>query len=190
MNFGKKQIIMLSLLVLIIAAGYLQYNYNQSSPEIVSGKNKIGEALFVETENDNVKAASVDSVNEETVPASKQANDYFASAKMEMEVARSKGADELEKIILDEKADKEIVKKAYEAKMKLVLTGEKEVKIENLIKKIGFSDALVMFSEDGSVDVVLKSPTINESETAQITDIVCTYAGISELEKIRIKNVY
>lgn len=188
MSFGKKQIVVLSLVLMIIVAGYLQYNYNQGSLDSAVGNNKIGEAVFVEgEENSNTVSSSAES---NSIAASKQANDFFAQALMDKETARSRDVDQLDKITNDQKADKDTIKKAYDAKMKLVQIAEREMKIESLVKKIGFEDVIALFSEDGSVDVIVKSPSINSSQAVQITEIVSRHGSITDFDKIHVKSMY
>ncbi len=49
MVFKRKQIVVLSLVLMIVVAGYLQYSYKKSSISVNSKDNeKLGEAVYVE----------------------------------------------------------------------------------------------------------------------------------------------
>jgi stage III sporulation protein AH len=189
MGLKRKQIIVISLVLMILIAGYVQYTYKKSSIS-TSGKDtgKLGEAVFV----DNNGSSSTDKTSTTTskdVKASSQTNDYFAQAKIDKEVTRSKDTDSLEGITKDVNASKEIKDKAYEDMMAIISESQKELKIETLVKKIGFSDVISLIGEENNVDVVVKSPNLTTSQISQITDIVVREAK-TDMNGIHIKNLY
>jgi stage III sporulation protein AH len=189
MGMKRKQIVVISLVLMILIAGYVQYTYKRSSVSTSEKEvGKLGEAVFVE----NNEAVSID--NESTtsssdLKASKLANNYFTQAKLDKEVARSKDTDDLRSITEDVNATTESKNKAYEDMMSIINESQKELKIETLVKKIGFSDAIALIGEDNSVDVVVKAPRLLESEISKITDIVVREAK-ADINGIVIKNYY
>jgi stage III sporulation protein AH len=189
MGLKRKQIVVLSLVLMILVAGYVQYTYKRSSTSTSdNGTGKLGEAVFV----DNNGSMSIDKVNgavKTDAKSSKQANDYFAQAKLDKEVTRSKDTDSLKVITEDVNASKEEKNKAYDDMMSIIGESQKELKIETLIKKIGFADVIALMGEDNSVDVVVKAPNLNSSEISQITDIVVREAK-TDVNGIHIKNYY
>jgi len=197
MVFKRKQIVVLSLILMIVVAGYLQYSYKKSSVS-VSGKEtgRLGEAVYVENENDTAAAEQKDKEkkdnndkNQKAAAASKLANDFFAQAKLDKEITRSKDVDALKAISDDASASKEVKTKAYEQRMKIVQNSEKEMRIETLIKEKGFSDVVALFGDDGSLDIVVKAPNLTSAQAAQISDIVTRQANI-EMSKLHIKNIF
>ncbi|MCR4434264.1 MAG: SpoIIIAH-like family protein [Clostridiales bacterium] len=195
--FKRKQIVVLSLVLMIMVAGYLQYSYKRSSIS-VNGKDsgKIGEAVYVENTKSNAESATAktaDGANasgsKSAAVASKQANDFFAQAKLDREVTRSKNTDELKKIAEDASLSKEEKTKAYDQMVKLASNSDKEMRIENLIKEKGYLDAIVLFGDDGSLDVVIKSSTLTAAQAAQIADIVSRQANVA-MDKIHIRNIF
>lgn len=186
MVFKRKQIVVLSLALMIIVAGYLQYNYRQSSVEISDKENgKLGEAVYVD--NGDTEVAS--DTKSDSVSASKMANDYFAEAKLEKDVTRGKDQDALKALATDTTVSKEIKTQAQQKYLKLVENSDKEMRIESLIKRNNFDDVVVFFGDDGSVDVTVKAPNLTSSQIAQISDIVSRQANIS-IPKITIKQVF
>lgn len=187
MVLKRKQIVVLSLVLMIVVAGYLQYTYRQSSISISEKENgKLGEAVYVDNHD---AEASTDGKNGEVVSASKQANDFFAQARLEKDTARGKDQEALSAIKDDTTVAKEIRTKAQENYIKMVENSQKEAQIESLIKKNNFSDVVVYFGEDGSVDVIVKAPNLTSAQVAQISDIVSRQANV-EIPKIKIDNVF
>jgi stage III sporulation protein AH len=194
MVFKRKQVIVLALVLMIVVAGYLQYSYKKSSVS-VSGKDdgRLGEAVYVENEKETAGQGS-DVKNDgkatsKDVGASKQANDFFAQAKLDKEVVRSKDKDTLQQITKDENASKEVKAKAYDKMMAIVENSQKEQNIETLVKEKGFDDVVALFAEDGSLDIIVKSPGLTSAQVAQITDIATRHAKL-DVEKVHIKNVF
>ncbi len=184
----RKQIIVLSLVLMLVIAGYLQYSYNKSSQFSEEDSGQIGDAVFVDNQDVNDDSAAVDDT-EKTVTASKEANNYFAQTKMDRDVVRGKDIEIMKSITDDQSASKEQKTEAQAKMMKIVETSQKELNIENLIKGKGFSDVVALFGDDGSVDIVVKAPAISKADTAKIVDIVTRQANVS-LDKIVIKKMF
>jgi stage III sporulation protein AH len=206
--FKRKQIVILSLIMLILVAGYLQYSYKKSNitTDTQNVGKSTGDSVFVDnskttdntqstvktqqtkdTNTKDNKDKSSDSSGKDT--ASKKANDYFAQTKLDLETERSKDMETLNAITKDTNADAQSKKSAYEKVMKLTELSEKEAKMAALIKQKEFSDVIVIANEDGYVDVTVKSPTLTSSQVAKIADIVSRQMNIT-LNKIRVKNIY
>lgn len=190
----RKQIIVLSLVLMLVIAGYLQYSYNKSSQFSEEDSAQIGDAVYVENQDSTTadQAATADNataVGEKAVTASKEANNYFAQTKMDRDVVRDKDIELMKSITDDQLATKEQKSAAHSKMMKIVEISQKEVNIENLIKGKGFSDVVAMFGEDGSVDVTVKTPAITKAQAAQIADIVVRQANVP-LDKIVIKKMF
>lgn len=123
------------------------------------------------------------------VSASKQANDFFAQAKLDKEITRSKDTDALKAITEDDNATKEAKAKAYDQMVKIIGNNEKEMRMEALIKGKGIEEAVVLFGDDGSLDVVVKAPSLTPALTTQIADIVSRQANVP-MDKITVRNVF
>jgi len=194
MVFKRKQIVILALILMIVVAGYLQYSYRQGS-ESTEAEGKLGEAVYVDNEIYNEGLDGLDlEISEDTnaqsnITASKTANDFFVQARMDKEQSRSKSSELLKSISEDADASEEIKLEAQSKIIALAGVSEKEMRIETLINKMGFEDTFVLFADDGSVDIVVKTPSLTTSQTAQITDIV-TRQGDVDVEDIHIKPLF
>lgn len=190
MGLKRKQIVVLSLVLLILIAGYVQYTYKKSSVATSDkGSGKLGEAVFVGNQDATAEVGN-SAESEQVIKASKQANDYFAQTKLENEVALSKDQENLKGITEDINASRETKDKAYETMMTMIETSQKEKRIETLVKKIGFPDVIALMGEENSIDVIVKAPSLSTSQIGQITDIVVREAKINDASKIIIKNLF
>ncbi len=194
MVFKRKQIVILALILMIVVAGYLQYSYRQGSNS-ANTEGKLGEAVYVDNEIENTGLAGTDQETgdsvaaQKNVSASKMANDFFAESKMDKETSRSKSSESLKAIADDINASTETRDEANNKLMAITGNADKEMRIEALINKLGFADSFVLFADDGSVDIVVKTPSLSTSQTAQITDVVTRQAKIS-VDGIHIKTMF
>lgn len=194
MVFKRKQIVILALILMIVVAGYLQYSYRQgSTSEDVDGK--LGEAVYVDNEIDNEGLpgtelnASDNTQDQKNINASKMANDYFVQAKIDKEQSRSKTNESLKAITDDINASKETIAEAFDKMITITENADKEMRIESLINKMGFEESFVVFANNGSVDIVVKTPSLSTSQTAQITDIVIRQGEVA-VKDIHIKPLF
>lgn len=195
MVLKRKQIVILALILLIVVAGYLQYSYRQGNTSADS-EGRLGEALYVDNEiyNEGMAGsgsglAEEDFGDQKNVTASKMANDYFIQAKMDKEQSRSEAAESLRTIAEDVNISAEVREEAQNKMMALAETLEKESRIEILINKMGFEDSFILFADNGSVDIIVKTPSLTSSQAAQITDIVMRQADV-DVEDIHISTMF
>lgn len=195
MVLKRKQIVILALILLIVVAGYLQYSYRQGNTSADS-EGRLGEALYVDNEiyNEGMAGSGSDLAEEDfgdqkNVTASKMANDYFIQAKMDKEQSRSEAAESLRTIAEDVNISAEVREEAQNKMMALAETLEKESRIEILINKMGFEDSFILFADNGSVDIIVKTPSLTSSQAAQITDIVMRQADV-DVEDIHISTMF
>jgi stage III sporulation protein AH len=195
MVFKRKQIVILTLILVIVVVGYLQYSYRQGSTSASKQAENLDQsAVYVDNQVDN--QGLTDSANSvatdvkvQSATASKAANDFFAQAKMDKEQTRSKGSESLKAITEDTNASKEARDKAYSQMVSLSGNADKEMRIETLIDKMGFSGCVALIGDDGSVDIVLKTPSLSNSQAAQVYDAVSRQANV-DMGNIHIKKLF
>lgn len=159
MKGKKKYILLAALVVVLIAAAYLNYSLGQGGEK----QDDIAKASVTTDEASTSKG-------EMELPVM-STGDYFTDYKQNRESVRQKEMTYLDTIIDDEKSDQETLKDAQEQKMDIVRSMEKELTIEGLLNAKGFSDTIVTVHK-GAVNVVVKLKEINEQQAAQILDIV------------------
>ncbi|NLM11344.1 MAG: SpoIIIAH-like family protein [Clostridiaceae bacterium] len=189
---NKKQMLVVALVLVIIAAGVLQFTYGEkgfSSRD--DGEERLGEAVYV----DNITGETVN-LTDGTVPddtggesaVTDTGNDYFTQARIDREAIRSRQKEELKELTGNANTGDEISSQAQQEYLDLVRRSEIEATIESLIKQRGIEDVVVIFGSTGTVDLVVKADSLSQSETAQISDIVMRHAGV-EMKDIHIKNM-
>lgn len=184
--FQRRQIVILSLILMVVVAGYLQYTYNEGDASIV-GKGRLGEAVYVDNDTEVRNINFEEEVNAEKTASN--AKEYFARAKLDKEITRSKNTEILNEILESESVDEEMKRTTNEKILTMVSNSEKEMKIETLIKKNGYNDVIALFGEDGSLDLVVKAPELTSAQVAQIADIASRQGDVP-MTKIHIKNIY
>lgn len=162
MIFKKKQMLIVTLAVLLAIAGYLNYRYDEKSDtkDVLS----ISDG---ETDHDVGEAVKVSgSENDE-----KSESDSFSSYRLERERARAKAREELEKAISNTAVSEESKKAAEQQLTRLSGYSDTETTAESVLKSKGFEDVVVFISGD-AVNVTVKSDGLSSSDTAKIIDAV------------------
>ncbi|MBP5427541.1 MAG: SpoIIIAH-like family protein [Clostridiales bacterium] len=163
----KRQIISLSLIAMIVVAGYLQYE-NRSREDIETTKDTTGQKVYV-------SANSVQSKK-----------DFFARAKLERDISVDRNKEALEDISKDQNASEEIRDNAYKEMMKLISNKEKETKVEMMVEEIGIKNVLAILKDD-TLDIIVKSPKLTSNLATKIATIGKEYANVS-IDNICVKN--
>ncbi len=182
----KKQIVAVSLLILVGIAGYLNWTFKNDAvdPDVAvmynEASKKLGEAQMVSgNEPDGAEATQA--------PQQAQANGYFAQAKLDREVKRSESIEMLTELINAQGTDKEAKTNAENQVHALADYTEKEVTMENMIKAKGFKESVVFMSEN-LISIAIQSEGMNEVDAAVIQDIVTSVTGYGA-DKIKIVEI-
>ncbi|OQB14176.1 MAG: Stage III sporulation protein AH [Firmicutes bacterium ADurb.Bin193] len=160
-HFGRRQATLVSLVILIAIAGYINISNKQDEYIPTSG-----EVLIEE-------------------PAA--ADDYFTLSRLEKEKSRSAAMDVYREIT--ERPDSSAQAKS-EAQASLVAAAkaiETEASLEGLIKAKGFEDSVVYINGQ-SANIVIKTIGLTPAQAAQIKDLVIENAGIAP-DKIKIVEI-
>lgn len=207
----KNQLTILVLALMLITAGYLNYNDTvQTQAEVA----KIGDATLVSSnlsnsilnqnqnetlvENTNTnnsvnnnatEEASSLSTTEESTEVNTQVTDtseYFTSSRLERDTMYSQMLESYQKI-LDSKTTTEKQKSAAQIEIDNINKTKNAIMIcENLIKTKGFED-VVIFSNDDSTSVVINKEELAKEDIAQIQSIIAREMN-ADIEDIHIMN--
>lgn len=185
----KNQLTILVLALMLVTAGYLNYNSNQTVT--TEGKiASIGDATLVSSnvvetkENNTVQntaetnttnnTASENKVNNTVTTnseATESSKDYYTSSRLERENMYSEMLESYQKI-LDSSTTTSKQKEAAQEEIKKINDIKNAIMIsENLIKTKGFEDCLV-YSNDDSINVIIKKEKLSKEDTAQIQSII------------------
>lgn len=191
----KNQLTILVLALMLVTAGYLNYNSNQTvttegkiasigdatlvSSNVVETKenntvqNNTTENNIAETNTTNNTASENKMNNTVTTntEATESSKDYYTSSRLERENMYSEMLESYQKILdssnttsKQKEAAQEEIKKINDIKNAIMIS-------ENLIKTKGFEDCLV-YSNDDSINVIIKKEKLSKEDTAQIQSII------------------
>lgn len=157
MKFIKKYLVLAVVAVLFAGAFVLNLmaNGKDTAAENPSSTQEIAEAADAEMAVDG---------------------DYFETFRKDREEVRKLEMEYLDEVIAVSASDQETLADAQRQKLVLVENMEKEFAIESMIKAKGFEDAAVTF-HSGTVNVVVKCDSLEDSQVAQILDIVQGQTG-------------
>ena len=115
---------------------------------------------------------------------------YFTTYRAERTTTRNEEIVQLDSVIALYEAGDEKYEEATEMKMEIVAAMEKELMLENMVKSLGFSDAVVSVSTDSdNVNVFINSAELNYDTALSIYSMMKNETGI-EAGNVIIMPVY
>ena len=196
MKFGKRQLILATLVLFLGAAVYLSWMLSDEgtllSTNALTSKNpsEYGAAQYVNAETLEDEIYDIDDVmNElegETIEVTSAAT-KLAQARLSRQQARDNATDILNALLENENLDAEGIKEAADKACEIADTVLLESNIESLIKAKGYSDCVVIL-EDDSCNVIVEITKEMQSDAIIIKDIVSSQTEILS-ENIKIVNV-
>lgn len=212
----KNQLTILVLALMLVTAGYLNYNSNQTvttegkvasigdatlvSSNSVISENNTTNSKNVVAENNTISENSITNntvsntntttnTTSNTVNTNAQASknkDYFSSSKLERDTMYSQMLESYQKI-LDSTTTSSKQKEAAQKEITSINNTKNAIMIsENLIKTKGFNDCIV-YSNDESINIVIDKEELSKEDTAQIQSIIAREMN-AKLENIHIMN--
>ncbi len=169
MKINKKQIVFLSLALVVCIAVYLNWRFldrvDLTKPDAVTvdkeneDEKMLGEAELVETVAKDVEA-------------------YFSECRLNKQQTRDEALELLQKVADSADSTNEVREKANNDLINMAKVTEVESTIENLVKAKGFADCMVHIGSD-SVNVVVATQGLSNEQAAQINEIVISEADAS-----------
>ena len=199
MIVGKKQLVLASLVVALGVAVYLNYQFAGEDLDLVTAnaqqttqvlspeegeQENYGDAQFVDT-----KEVSSEETQETSLQAESAVGDeeYFSQARLTRTKTRDEAQEALQVMLSDVNLDQEQKDELTAQASAMAQSIETEGKIENLIKAKGLAECMVYCSNE-KVDVIVKSPELQEGDVGQIRDIVLEQTEVP-VENISIVSV-
>ena len=120
------------------------------------------------------KTEDKDSATSGVTPAN-----YFATYRAERTSTRNEEIMQLDSVIALYEAGDERYEEATEMKMEIVEAMERELVLENMVKSLGFSDAVVSVSASGeNVNVFINSNELNYDTALSIYNMMKSETGV------------
>ena len=204
--FKNNQIIIYVIALMLVTAGYLNYNTNNSntietSSNVRSNTSEIadiGDATLVSS-NDVIEDEEETNTanNNENIPSSEeivQANsndcnpsdEYFSKSKLERENMYSQTIETYQKMLENANVSDEQKKIATQEISKKNAEKNSIMICENLMKTKGFENC-VIFVNDKSISVVVDAEKLQQEDIAQIQNIVSREMD-ADVDNIHITN--
>ena len=199
MKYGKRQLILASLVLALGAAVYLnwqlsgtQVNVDEESVQSESstlGVAQLVNSNYVETVSDDVDAAesmagTVQDAAEETNTDTVETAAALSDARMSRQTARDEAVELLEDILADAQADTAVKEAAVSEASLIAQNILKETNIETLVQAKGFKECVAYINGDACT-VVVNGDMENEQNALIVRDIAVTETGLSA-EQIKI----
>ena len=204
----KNQVIIYTIAVLLMVAGYLSYSTNtgealEASINEVANTANIGDARLVSTEpvdentvNEVQNTTNVTNTSNTNTIAENTANntiaqtnatvsddDYFAKSKLERDSMYSQMLETYENVLNSDNSLETQKQSATEEITKINNTKNSIMVCENLLKTKGFDNSVIFVNGD-SISVIIGAEQLTQEEIAQIQNI------ISREMKADIQNIH
>lgn len=189
----RSQIALLSVLLMVGVAGYINYKYN---PE---REKNLGQTMYVNGKDsftyENVSIYSQEEEQSENVTETTSAQkekevskeDALAVFKYDRDNMYSELSENYNNIIKNEKSGAEEVK-LYQEKLSLLIKEKNLITmVENVIKAKGIEDIVIIPTDNDNINVVIKSKNdLDSQQIAQIQQILVDQLG-ANANKISIE---
>lgn len=191
--FRKNQIVVAALALMIAAAGYLNYTYENDEKEIATmatknekqdeKKTKKTASLTEKEILTDTEASSSDMgddhAGETVLTDSKNVQvSKAASLKMDREQTRAAAKSTLMEVVNNSALTDVEKKAAVEELAVMTELAQKEAACELMLSSKGFEEAVVSIAADGA-DVILNATEVTDAQRAQVEDIINRKAGIA-----------
>lgn len=176
----KRNITIVTVLVFVCAAIYLNWSYN----------NKWGKANEDMVEAEDAAMQKADEAYEASSIKGAGVSDYFAEARLNRQVSRDEAMELLRSAASSENASQETIDSAMNEISVMANYSMKETQLENLLIAKDFADCVVYMSADG-ITIAVPAPAegLSEAAVARITETVTSETNYTaaQLTVIEIK---
>lgn len=189
---GRNQVIITSLAILIAVAGYLNFadvdlgfGDKETSTDSSSILDQVDYDLTDETavteENEQSATETAEVPDSSSTPGEAVltgASDFAAQAKLSREQVRSQSKADLQEILNNTEVGDDQKQEAVNTMVQMTEISEKEAAAEMLLEAKGFENAVVNLTGE-TADIVVPQQDLEDSQRAQIEDIVKRKTGIA-----------
>jgi len=169
--FGKRHLLLAVLAVTLGVAVYLNWEFSRQDTDLAVGtsisaassEKTYGEAKYVSGDSEKVLVAEEEG--------------FFEEARFARQAARDEAVESLQKIMSSALTAQEQESTMMTA-ANITDAIEAEANIESLVKAKGFEDCLAIINDD-KASIVVKTEGLQDSEAAQITDIVLSQTNLT-----------
>ncbi len=188
-KFGGKQILLLGLVALVVAAGYYRWTVendklNEAVPTVSEVKTKPTEAEPESKPNEEKGEQPKEGENSQ---GNQEGTENITKLKQSRDSARSQSVEEYKKMSQDKEASQENRKNAEKKVAMENDFADKERKIETQVKAKGYKDCIA-YVDEGGVSVTVEGGEIDGAKVSQIKDIIVSVTNVS-VKNIKINAI-
>ncbi len=193
MKINKKQIVMLTLSLIVCVAVYLNWKFLQGgeySENVTETSTNTQENATEQTDNESGEEEDDKKTLGEAQYVSStgtSVEEYFTGSRLTRKQSKDEALELLQAVIDNESSSAESIEKANAEIVAIAEDTELEGTLENLIKAKGFEDCVVFISSD-VVNVVVTSDGLTQEQAAQINELVASHTDMptSKIQIIEI----
>lgn len=177
----KRNLLILTVVLFVSAAAYLNWNYSQSAANV--GK-ILGESTLVNGSGEGSMMEEEPTEGEQEVFSAN--NNYFDTARLNRQESRDNALALLKEAAADENADQAVIDDANKQMQQIADNTVTESTIENLVIAKGYTDCVAFVNENSASVVIAGTENgLENSDIAKVTDIVMEETGLTA-DKIKI----
>ncbi|MCF2651684.1 SpoIIIAH-like family protein [Anaeromassilibacillus senegalensis] len=203
MKYGKRQLILASLVLALGAAVYLNWQFAgsgvktegdvSSEPSSALGAAQLVNNSYVETVSDDLESTGDTLPEFETTPVDGEASgteaaapaaEKLSDARMTRQTARDEAVELLEDILADAEADTAVKEAAVSEASAIAQNILKETNIESLVEAKGFAECVAYINGD-TCTIVVNGDMEDAQNALIVRDIAVSETGLSA-EKIKL----
>lgn len=182
-RFLGKQVLVVGLVALVLAAGYYRWTVGAIRNDAVSVSSTMtpgGTAETFWTKSDEKDENKNDNQNkdENKEQSDTTKTDVIAETRQQRDKLRGDTMDKWKEISANKEVSASAKKEAEDNIVKLTKNSESENAIETNVKAKGFPDCFTQISDNG-VSVIVKGGNLDSSSVAQIKDIIIGETGVA-----------
>lgn len=194
MKYGKRQLILASLVLALGAAVYLNWQFAGTGVQVEESSAETSSALgaaqlvnnnYVETVSDGVESTAgevsepdAEATQGEASEAAAPAAEKLSDARMMRQTARDEAVEMLEDILNDAEADSAVKEAAVSEASAIAQNILKETNIESLVAAKGFSEC-VAYINDNTCTIVVNGDMEDAQNALIVRDIAAAETGFS-----------
>lgn len=194
MKYGKRQLILASIVLALGAAVYLNWQFAGTGVQVEESSAETSSALgaaqlvnnnYVETVSDGVESTAgevsepdAEATQGEASEAAAPAAEKLSDARMTRQTARDEAVEMLEDILNDAEADSAVKEAAVSEASAIAQNILKETNIESLVAAKGFSEC-VAYINDNTCTIVVNGDMEDAQNALIVRDIAAAETGFS-----------
>lgn len=192
MKNKKRNIMIAAVLLVVCAAVYLNWAYNNRWGAADSAMARAEDAAMEAAQAEYLEAMGTDGAQTPVDAEGGTVSEYFAAARLTRQQSRDEALTLLETAAASESASQEVIDSAMDSIAVMANYQLQEAQPENVLMAKEFADCVVFLSGDG-ITVAVPAPAegLSAAAVARISDTVVAETGcdLTKLKIIEVKDV-